>query len=37
MIYIQTLSTLNLSYNEIGNKGAQAVSEALGVNTVSEI
>ena len=31
----QTLTTLNLQYNQIGEKGAQSIADALRTNTVS--
>lgn len=34
---MQTFITLDLSWNQIGNKGAQHLSEALRYNTVREI
>ena len=36
-VFIQTLTTLDLSWNHIGGKGAECVATALGDNTVSFI
>ena len=35
-LFIQTLTTLNLNGNEIGDQGAQAIGQALQTNKVTQ-
>jgi hypothetical protein len=34
-LFTQTLTTLNLGYNEIGDRGAQDLANALKINMVT--